>query len=203
MDSFEWNKVFAALIAGALLVMVIGTVTGSVLHQDTTSKLAYTIEVASPSVASADAVVEEGPSLAELLAVASVDKGAKQFNKCKSCHTVNKGGKQGTGPNLFAIVDRGVANVEGFRYSSALREIGGAWDYATLDAWLESPKRAVPGNTMSFAGLRKAGQRADLIAYLRAQADSLAPLPLVEAAAETVSESVTQAETTNEDNSVQ
>ncbi|GHF12755.1 cytochrome c family protein [Kordiimonas sediminis] len=187
MDSFEWNKVFGAVIASALVIMVISTVSGMVYPENHPEKPAYTIEVASAEGAE-EAVEEQGPTLAELMVGASADKGERQFAKCKACHTVEKGGRQGTGPNLYGLIGRAVASVDGFKYSSAVADHGGEWTYELLDHWLENPKTAIPGNSMSFAGIRKPDQRADLIAYLRSFADSPAPLPTVEAVEEAVEE---------------
>ncbi len=96
--------------------------------------------------------------------------GAKVFKKCKSCHKLDQSGKNGTGPNLWGVVGRQVASVEGFRYSDALKGKGGTWDEAALDAFLADPKKAVPGTKMTFAGLKKPEDRAAVIAYLAAQA---------------------------------
>lgn len=92
-------------------------------------------------------------------------KGEKVFGKCKACHKVD--GSNGTGPHLDGVVDRAVAGVEGFGYSDAMAAHGGTWTLEALDAWLAKPKDYIPGNKMSFAGLPKAEDRADLIAYLR------------------------------------
>lgn len=192
MDSFEWNKVFAALIGSALFVMVITTISGSIFHQEEGVKPAYTIEVASAD-ASAAVVVEEGPSLAELLAGADAAKGAKQWAKCRACHTVEKGGANGTGPNLYGLVGRGVAAVDGARYSSDLQAVGGTWTYELLDAWIKKPKDIAAGTSMAYAGLKKDGQRADLIAYLASMSDTQVPFPAVEAAAEEAQEVVEEA----------
>ena len=93
-------------------------------------------------------------------------KGERVFNKCKSCHTLEQGGKNKQGPNLFGFLGRAAGAVEGFKYSKAMLESGIVWDEETLDAYLEKPKDLVPRTKMSFPGLRKEQQRADLIAYL-------------------------------------
>lgn len=186
MDSFEWNKVFAAILTGALLVMGIKTlVIGG--HGDHHVDLAYTIEVPEEGTP-VDVVVEEGPSLAELLVGADAAKGAKEFAKCKACHTITKGGGNGQGPNLYGIMGRTVASADGYGYSGALTDFGGAWTWDKMDAWLKSPKGAVPGNKMNFAGVGKDNKRADLLAYLNSQSDSPLGLPevIVEAAEEAV-----------------
>jgi len=159
--------------------MVISSVSETMFHEDDHAAVAYGIEVASTEGA-VDVVEEVGPSLAELLMIADIDKGARVFAKCKSCHTVDAGGKNGTGPNLYGTLGRGIAAVDGFRYSSALSDHGGTWGYDELDAWLASPKSFAPGTSMSFAGLRKPVDRANLIAFMRANADAELALPTVE-----------------------
>ncbi|WP_374764810.1 c-type cytochrome [Yunchengibacter salinarum] len=184
MDSFEWNKIFAAIISGALLIMVISTVSETLMHDSAPEKPAYTIEVAEDDGDGGEQVEDKGPSLAELLQDASADAGERQFAKCQSCHTIEKGGPNRTGPNLHNILGADVAAASGFGYSDALSGIGGQWTYQKLSDWLANPREFAPGNKMSFAGLRRDGQRADLIAYLRANSDNPPPLPEVQQAAE-------------------
>ncbi len=104
-------------------------------------------------------------SLAELLAAADAEKGAKLFGKCKACHKLEDG-KNATGPHLYGVYGRDIASVAGFSYSEALSGIEGSWTAEALFAWLESPKAFAPGNKMSFKGLPKPADRANMIAYL-------------------------------------
>jgi cytochrome c len=110
------------------------------------------------------------------MADASAEAGERVFRQCKACHTVEKDGPNRVGPNLYGVVGQAKASVEGFRYSDALRESGGDWTLEALDAYLEDPRGAIPGNRMTFRGLADPGDRADVIAYLNSFSD--APLSL-------------------------
>ena len=178
MDPLGANKWLAAVLASVLLIMLINTYTDSIFGASEgtgDTKVAYGIEIAEATVVETAEVVV--PSIGELLATANVAKGARQYAKCKACHTIDKGGKDGTGPHLYNIVGRTIGGVEGFKYSSALTGQTGTWDFETLDTWLASPKKAFPGTSMSFAGMKKPAARADLIEYMRNMADSPVPLP--------------------------
>jgi cytochrome c len=142
-------------------------------------------ETAEPVVAAAtvEAAVEKAEPvspLAALLARADPERGKKVAKKCVACHTVDRGGKKKVGPNLWGVVGAKPAAREGFKYSRALAGLGGAWGYAELDAYLASPKTYAPGTKMSFPGVKKPADRADLIAYLRTLADTPPPLPKTE-----------------------
>ncbi len=101
------------------------------------------------------------------MAAGDAAKGAKVFKKCKACHTVNKGGKNRVGPNLFGIAGAKAGAVKGYRYSKAMKASGLTWDDATLDGFLKKPKKFLKKTKMGFSGLKKDGQRADVIAYLK------------------------------------
>lgn len=100
------------------------------------------------------------------LAEGDAKKGEKVFKKCKTCHTVDEGGKNKSGPNLFGIVGREAAKVEGYKYSKAMKNSGVVWDQANLDAFLKKPKKFMKKTKMSFAGLKKEKDRKNVIAYL-------------------------------------
>lgn len=110
-----------------------------------------------------------------MLAFADADlaNGQRQYRRCQSCHTINEGGRNTVGPNLYDTYGHPAARLQGFSYSRALSESGLVWDHDTLDAWIENPSRLVPGTRMSFVGLRDADDRRDVIAYLA----SMAPAP--------------------------
>jgi len=115
--------------------------------------------------AAEEAAVEEGPSFEELFAAADVAAGEKLFKKCKACHKLDEGANA-TGPSLFGIVGRDVGKAEGFGYSGTMADLGGAWTPERISEFLIKPKDMVPGTKMSYAGMKKVTDRANLIAYL-------------------------------------
>lgn len=115
--------------------------------------------------------------VAPALATAAGDtkRGAQVFGQCMACHSTTPG-EHLTGPSLAHVWNRKAASAQGFqRYSDALKKSGLVWDAATLDKWLADPQALVPGTSMSFAGIRNAGQRGDVIAYLRAVSEGGSP----------------------------
>lgn len=120
--------------------------------------------------------------LPNLLAAADVAKGETVFAKCAACHTVNQGGANGIGPNLYATMGDEIGHGKaGFAFSDALKNVGGTWDFEKMDHWLTSPRKFAAGTKMSFAGLSSPEDRANLIVYLNAQGSNL-PLPKADAA---------------------
>ncbi|MCV2867640.1 c-type cytochrome [Defluviimonas sp. WL0002] len=168
-DTMTVTKAGGAL-CGALLVFLLGNWaaeslyhTGPEAHAGEEVAQAYSIDTGASE--GGEAAAEEGPSFEELLASADAGAGEKVFGKCKACHKLD--GSNGTGPHLDGVVGRAVGGVAGFSYSDAMAGHGGNWEPAELDHFLANPKGAVPGTKMSFAGLPKAQDRADLIAYLQ------------------------------------
>ena len=120
--------------------------------------------------------------LPNLLAAADAAKGETVFAKCAACHTINQGGANGIGPNLYATMGEPIGQGKGgFAFSDALKNVGGTWDFEKMDHWLTSPRKFANGTKMSFAGLSNPEDRANLIVYLNAQGSNL-PLPAAEAA---------------------
>jgi cytochrome c len=118
-----------------------------------------------------------------LLAAADPAKGEAVFKKCMACHTVASGGANGIGPNLWHTLGEGIGQGKaGFAFSDALKSKGGNWTFDAMDAWLSNPKKFAAGTKMTFAGLGKPEDRANLIVYMNSQGSNL-PLPAVEAAA--------------------
>ncbi len=174
MSVFEINKIVGALLS-AVLVLVVVVIIGDTLVSPKQHKAAAVSVKATPAKSAAKPARE--PPLAQLLAAADTGAGKKAFNKCKSCHNAAKGAKNKIGPNLWNLVGNKKAAAAGYKYSGALKGLGGNWSYADLDAFLKNPKRFAKGTKMTFAGVKKAGDRASLIAYLRSLSASPKPLP--------------------------
>lgn len=191
MDSWEFNKVAAAVLAALLLAFGSSTVVG-LMHGghgggESHEKAGYTlpVEVADAHGGGEKTKKKSGPDFNAVLAAlptASADAGASVFKKCKTCHTPNEGGKNAVGPNLWNIVNREKASHAGFNYSKAMKEKGGKWDFESLAHFINNPKSWVKGTKMAFAGVKDTGDLANVLAYLRTLSGSPAPLPTPAAA---------------------
>ena len=179
MDSFEWNKIAGWVLTAAIAVLGLSIVTGMIYSPHAPEQKGYVVEGVEAEADAGGAAEAEKP-IAFFLASADAAKGEAAFKKCAACHTINAGGANGIGPNLHATVGKPVASKPGFAYSEALKSKGGSWGFDELSQWLKSPKAYAPGNKMSFAGLGKPEERANVIAYLNAQGSNL-PLPAVPA----------------------
>lgn len=176
MDSFEWNKIFGALLAALLISQLIRWGVDEAFHKHYPEEAAYKIEVPEPVVDGAE--VPAGPNLPLLLAEASASKGETTFKKCTACHNAQESGAHGTGPNLWNVVGQDIAGKSGYSYSSAIQGVEGVWDYERLFAWLENPQNVASGSKMVYK-LPKPADRAAIIAYLAAQSTNPPPLPEV------------------------
>lgn len=181
MDELGFNKIFAGVLLAGLLLMA-GIKTAEILVPHTElEQNAYVIEVPETTAGATSAPVETGPQpILALLADADVAAGEKLSKKCTACHVFAAGGANKVGPALWGIVNAAKGGVDGFAYSKALAGFGGEWDYQSLNAFLAKPKAYISGTKMNFAGLKKPQDRANMIAYLRQQADTAAPLPSAE-----------------------
>jgi cytochrome c len=175
------NNVIAMMVLGAGIVALGSTiVSGEIFDNERPEKMGYVVEGVEAEAGDVAAVADV--PIATLLASADSAKGAEVFKKCASCHSITQGGANGIGPNLWATVGKPHGHVAGFAYSDALKSVPGNWDFEALNAWLKNPKAYAPGTKMSFAGLSKGEDRANVIAYLNAQGSNL-PLPAAPAAA--------------------
>jgi len=175
------SNVIAMMGLGALIVALGSSiVAGEIFHAERPEKMGYIVEgvEAEAGAGAAAAVVP----IAVRMQTADPAKGAEVFKKCASCHNIQQGGANGIGPNLWAALGKPHGHVPGFPYSDALKAKPGNWNFEEMDAWLASPRTYAPGTKMSFAGLSKPEDRANVIAYLNAQGSNL-PLPAAPATA--------------------
>lgn len=178
MDSFELNKILGATLACCLFVHSMHLFASWVFAPIEPAKPGFEIAVreeAKPARVDVDA---EAPGPIEArLAGADADRGKSESKICMTCHTVEKGGPNKVGPNLWDVVGRALASEPGFDYSAAMKAKGGKWTFDELDKFLDRPRSYIPGTKMTFSGLQSPRQRANLIAYLRSLSDNPVPLP--------------------------
>jgi cytochrome c len=179
MDSFELNKIIAAVLMVALVVIGLNKIADSVFHVKKPENLGYKIEVVNTSTSDASqaTTAEVKIDIAALMAQGDVESGKKIFKKCAACHSINKGGKNKIGPALYNVVGRKVGGVDGYKYSKVLASYGKEWTFEELNGFLKKPASYLRGTKMSYAGLRKEIDRASIIKYLNQSGDSPRPLP--------------------------
>ncbi|NVD37331.1 cytochrome c family protein [Ensifer sp. HO-A22] len=181
MNSYV-NMGVGAFLGTVFVLMSVSIASEGIFHSEAPEKEGFAI-VAEEGTADAGAGAQEAAEvdIKPLLLKADVAAGETVFKKCASCHTVDKGGANKVGPNLWGLVNRPIASHEGFSYSAGMKTFseGGkvVWDYDHLSFFIEAPKKHVPGTAMGFAGVKKPDERANLIAYLREHADTPAAMP--------------------------
>ena len=173
MDSFRINKLLGLGLGTLLFLQTIHIVDATFMSgKEKEAKPASEAAAAGTKVAAVDTKALDG-----LLANASAERGAQVAKQCQICHNVEEGKGPKIGPDLFGVVDRPVASQPGFKYSAALKAKGGKWTFAELNKWITNPRVDVPGTSMTFAGLSREKQRADVIAYLVTLSKNPVPLP--------------------------
>ena len=179
MDSFELNKVIAAILMVALIVIGLGKLADIVFYVNKPEKAGYKVELDSTSntnTSEATQVVEK-VNIAEIMSTGDLASGEKIFKKCAACHSIVKNGKNKIGPALYNVVGRKVGNVADYKYSKALATYGKEWSFEELNGFLKKPSTYLKGTKMSYAGLRKEKDRASIIIYLNNNSDSPKQLP--------------------------
>ena len=180
MDSFELNKIIAAVLLVALLVIGIGKLSNVIFHVEKPKTPGYAIDVEQAVVKTAESnseTMEEKIDIAALIAMGDVATGEKVFKKCAACHSIVKGGKNNIGPALYNVVGRKVGVINDYKYSKALSGYGKEWTFEELNGYLIKPAKWIKGTKMAFAGLRKEKDRASVILYLNQNSDNPLPLP--------------------------
>ena len=179
MDSFELNKIIAAVLMVALLVIGIGKLSNIIFHVEKPKTPGYAVEVqqAKTVSSSAETAVVEKIDIAALMAMGDIAAGEKVFKKCAACHSIIKGGKNNIGPALWNVVGRKTGAVTDYKYSKALASFNKEWTFEELNGYLIKPAKWIKGTKMAFAGLRKEKDRASVIKYLNQNSDSPVPLP--------------------------
>ena len=180
MDSFELNKIIAAVLMVALLVIGIGKLADVIFYVEKPKTPSYAIEVEQAVANSAEKVSvsnEEKIDINALMAMGDIATGEKVFKKCAACHSIVKGGKNNIGPALYNVVGRQIGSVNDYKYSKALSKYGKEWSFEELNGYLLKPAKWIKGTKMAFAGLRKEKDRASVIMYLNQNSDNPLPLP--------------------------
>ena len=179
MDSFEINKIVAAILMVALLVIGIGKLSDVIFHVEKPKKPGYSVEVEAMTTVSASSSSSESDKIdiTALMAMGDIAHGEKVFKKCAACHSIVKGGKNAIGPALYNVVGRKVGAIENYKYSKALAGYEKSWTFEELNGFLIKPSKWIKGTKMAYAGLRKEKDRASVIKYLNENSDSPLPLP--------------------------
>jgi cytochrome c len=179
MDSFEINKIVAAVLMVALLVIGIGKLADIIFYVEKPKTPGYAVEVEEVKTVSntSTEVTKEKVDIAALMTMGDISHGEKVFKKCAACHSIVKGGKNNIGPALYNVVGRKVGIVNDYKYSKALSEYGKVWTFEELNGYLIRPAKWIKGTKMAFAGLKKEKDRASVIKYLNKNSDNPLPLP--------------------------
>jgi cytochrome c len=182
MDSFEINKIIAAVLLTVLILIGIGKFTDILFHVEKPKESAYKIEgldIASISTSSSEMVTKivEEVDIKALLALGDLGHGEKVFKKCSACHMIASGGKNMIGPNLWSVIGRTAGSVSDYKYSKAMVAYGKEWTFEEMNSYLIKPQAYVKGTKMAFAGLRKEKDRASVILFMNSKSSSPKPLP--------------------------
>ena len=175
MDSFEINKIIAAILVTVLLVFGISKISDALFHINKPDIQGYKVEISNTKATQASA--ESQIDISTLLALGDVEHGTKVFKKCAACHSVNQGGGNKIGPKLWGVMFRPVGAITDYKYSKALSSYNKEWTWEELNGFLIKPAKWIKGNKMGFAGLKSEKDRASIMLYLNQNSDNPKPLP--------------------------
>jgi len=179
MDSFEINKIVAAILLVVLIVVGIGKISDVIFRVEKPKTPGYVVEVTQVADSSNSTSKEIGGEvdMSSLMAMGDIVSGEKIFKKCVACHSIVKGGKNKIGPKLYNVVGRSVGSVSDYKYSKALAGYGKSWTFEELNGFLLKPATWIKGTKMAYAGLKKEEDRASIIKYLNQNSDNPQALP--------------------------
>ena len=181
MDSFEINKIIAAVLLAVLIIIGIGKFADYLFFVEKPEQLAYKVEGLEPAVTVSQAInnTEEKVEvdIKALLAMGNLAHGEKVFKKCSACHQIASGGKNMIGPNLWSVIGRTAGSVSDYKYSKAMIAYAKEWSFEEMNSYLIKPQAYIKGTKMAFAGLRKEKDRASVILYMNSKSDNPKPLP--------------------------
>jgi cytochrome c len=177
MNSFEINKILGAVLGTCLVLLAVHIAAGAIFAPPVPAKPGYEIAVKEHEAEQAKGKEATEQPIENLLATASTERGAQIAKQCQICHNLQKGQGPKVGPDLYDVVGRPRAAQPGFNYSAAMKAKGGTWTVDELNKFLAKPSAYIPGTLMTFAGLPRENQRADVIAYLNTLSDHPKPLP--------------------------
>ena len=181
MDSFEINKIIAAVLLAALIIIGIGKFADYLFFVDKPEQSAYKVEGLEPAKTASQVseTVEEKVEvdIKALLAMGDLAHGEKVFKKCSACHQIASDGKNMIGPNLWSVIGRTAGSVSDYKYSKAMIAYAKEWSFEEMNSYLIKPHAYIKGTKMAFAGLRKEKDRASVILYMNSKSDSPKPLP--------------------------
>tara|TARA_B100001250_G_C19311256_1_gene576364 strand:- start:37 stop:567 length:531 start_codon:yes stop_codon:yes gene_type:complete len=176
MDSFEINKIVAAILIVFLVIFGIGKISDIIFHVEKPNTSAYKVEIVNASTTKGTETLEK-VDIAALLAMGNAEDGQKVFKKCSACHSVKKGGKNKIGPALYNVLGRNMAGLEDYKYSKALITFGKSWTFQEMNSFLIKPATYIKGTKMAFAGLKKDEDRASVILFMNQNSDNPLTLP--------------------------
>ncbi|MGE0210828.1 MAG: cytochrome c family protein [Parvibaculaceae bacterium] len=183
VDTFTLNKIAGWVLFTGLLVFGLNETAHIVYHAEKPEKPGMTVEVAEEAPADQGAGEQAAAvPIGQLLAKADPAKGQAAFKACQACHSIEKGGPNKVGPDLWGVIGRPIASHGGFAYSDALKaKSNESWTFESINTFVHAPKTFAPGTKMTYAGVKKDDVRADLLAYINSQSDSPQPLPAADA----------------------
>ena len=177
MDSFEINKIIAAILVTVLLVLGLGKITEVIFQVEKPNIAGYKVEVNLDETTTSQASSDSQLDISALLALGNLEDGEKVFKKCAACHSINANGKNKIGPKLWNAMFRPIGSVADYKYSQALASYGKEWSWEEMNGFLTKPANWIKGNKMGFAGLKNEKDRASVILYLNQNSDNPKPLP--------------------------